>query len=458
LPDNRQRLHFSYLASPFTNLTLRSQVRYQSDARVEHDFFEGAYRRNPQPTTFLEATRWWENFALDVYTQPRVNDFFQTVERLPEIKLTGWRQPVGATPLYYESESSAGYYRLRFAETNGPVPPDYSALRADTYHQVVLPRTLFGWLNVTPRVGGRFTYYGNTPATGVGADELYRGVFNTGAELSFKAARTWPAATNRLLRLDGLRHIVQPSLNYVYVPTPNRRPPELPQFDTELPSLHLLPIEFPDYNAVDAVDSQNVLRCGLRNRLQTKRGGQVENLLDWELFTDWRLRPRADQTTFADLYSAWRFCPRPWLTLDSQMRYDLDQGRWRLAFHTLTLAPTDVWSWSIGHYYLRDDLRPVPTALGEGNNLIYSSAFYRLSENWGFRATHHFEARDGRMEEQYYTVYRDFRSWTGALTLRLRDNRAEADDFTIALTLSLKVRPRLNVGEDAVRPYGLLGG
>jgi hypothetical protein len=27
------------------------------------------------------------------------------------------------------------------------------------------------------------------------------------------------------------------------------------------------------------------------------------------------------------------------------------------------------------------------------------------------------------LEEQYYTLYRDLRSWTAALTLRLRDNR-----------------------------------
>lgn len=457
LPDNRQRLYFSYLAAPFTNLTLRSQVRYQSDSRVDHDFFEADYRRNPQPTTFVEATRFWQNFALDIYAQPRVNDFLETVERLPEIKLTGWRQQLGASPLYYESESSAGYYRRRFADTNAPGPPDYSATRADTYHQVVLPWTFFGWLNVTPRVGGRFTYYGNATATNAVADEIYRGVFNTGAEVSFKASRTWAGVTNGLLQLDGLRHIVEPSVNYVYVPAPNHRPPELPQFDSELPSLCLLPVEFPDYNAVDSVDSQNVLRFGLRNRLQTRREGQVENLLDWAVFTDWRLRPRDDQTTFADLYSDLQFRPRAWLTLASQMRFDVDCGQWRLAFHTLTLAPKDVWSWSIGHYYLRDDLRPVPTALGEGNNLIYSSLFYRLNENWGFRATHHFEARDGRMEEQYYTVYRDFRSWTGAVTFRLRDNRNEAEDFTVAFTLSLKMRPRLAVGADAVRPYGLLG-
>ena len=43
IPDNRQRVHFSYLATPFTNLSVRSLVRYQSDSAVVRDFFERDY-------------------------------------------------------------------------------------------------------------------------------------------------------------------------------------------------------------------------------------------------------------------------------------------------------------------------------------------------------------------------------------------------------------------------------
>ena len=464
IPENRQRFDFSYHATPFTNLDVKAMVRYQSDPLLNHDFFEAEYRQNPQPSTFVEANQRWQNFSLDVYAQPRVNDFLETVERLPEVKLTGFRQQIGATPLFYESESSAGYYSRLFASTNslfvntnGPVPPNYFSARADTYHQITVPRTLFGWLNVTPRAGGRFTYYDEATNSVGGKREQYRGVFNTGAEVSFKASRLWPGVTNGLLALDGLRHIVEPSVNYVYVPAPNVRPNELPQFDTELPSLRLLPIEYPDYNAIDSVDSQNVMRFGLRNRLQTKRAGQVEDLLDWNVYTDWRLRPSTGQTTFADLYSDLAFKPRSWIKFESETRYDIDSGQWRMAFHNLTLQPSDVWNWSIGHFYLRDDPSPPSTGLGKGNNLILSSMFYRLNENWGFRATQHFEARTGRMQEQGYTIYRDLRSWTAALTFRVSDNGTGPKDFTAAFTFSLKAHPRFGLGGDAVQPSYLLG-
>jgi hypothetical protein len=306
-------------------------------------------------------------------------------------------------------------------------------------------------------VGGRLTYYGEASGPGGTNDEAYRGVFNTGAEVSFKASRVWPDAQNKLLAVQGLRHIVEPSVNYVYVPQPHPGPPQLPQFDYELPSLRLLPIEYPDYNAIDSIDSQNVIRFGLRNRLQTKRGGRVENLLSWDVYTDWRLRTRTNQTTFADLYSDLIFRPRSWITLESQTRYDIDRGVFRLAFHNLTLQPNDNWSWGLGHWYLRDDFSPSLTALGQGNNLIRSTLFYRLNENWALRASQHFEARTGRMEEQFYTLYRDFRSWTGALTFRVRDNSTGSDDYTVAFTFSLKAMPRYGLGGDAVRPEQLLG-
>lgn len=451
VPADRHGFQFQYDAEPFTNLTFKSVVSYQSDVRVFHDFFEGDYNSNPQQKTFVEANQRWDNFSLDVYAQPRVNDFFETVERLPEVKLTAFRQQVGPLPLYYESETSAGWYRRLFADTNNPYVPGYSASRADTYHQLTLPWTLFGWLNVSPRVGGRFTYYGGATATNAAGNDLYRGVFNTGAEVSFKASRLWRGAHSSLLDLDGLRHIIEPSVNYVFVPKPSRAPAELPQFDTELPDLRLLPVEFPDYNSVDSIDSQNVLRLGLRNKLQTRRGGQVENLLLWELYTDWRLDPQHGQENFSDLYSDLTLKPRSWMTLNSQTRWDVNDGLLNFAFHQASFEPGDRWSLGVGHWYLRDGF------LDAGRSLISGICFYKLSENWGLRAAHYIETRTGRLEEQNYGIYRDLRSWTAALTFRVRDYTTRADDYSVAFTFSFKAAPRFSLGSDTLRPYQLLG-
>jgi LPS-assembly protein len=453
IPNNRQWFYSVYQATPFTNLNVKAMVNYQSDPLVLHDFAQGAYTGNPQPNTFTEVDKYWDNWDLDAETTPRINTFFDQVERMPDVKLTGFRQQIWDTPVYYESDSSAGYYRQIFADTNTATMPvlNYSAARADTYHQLLLPWTFFDWLNITPHVGGRFTYYSEETGPGGTNDETYRKVLDTGAEVSFKASRLWAGATNSILDVDGLRHVVEPSVNYVFVPRPSTPPSQLPQFDSELPSLLLLPIQFPDYNDIDSIDSENVIRFGLRNTLQTKRAGQLDTLLDWNVLLDWRLRPKAGQSTFNDFYSDLSFRPRSWITLESQLRYDLNAGELNMTFHQLTFMPNDRWSWGIGHWYLRNGF------LDTGANFITSTIFYRLNDNWGLRAEHDFDAQSGRLQGQFYSVYRDFRSWTGALTFRTQDNGVGPTDYTVAFSFSLKASPHYHVGDDTVDPNHLVG-
>ena len=457
--ENRQRAWFTHQGTLRTNLTIKSAVRYQSDSQIVRDFFETEYRQNTQPSTFVELNQIWSNWSLNLLAQPRVNDFQETVERLPDLKLTGLRQQIGPTPLFYESESSFGYYQRKFAvvDTNRNVfidPDRFAAMRGDTFHQVLLPWTFFGWLNITPRAGGRFTYYGEADGPGATTLEEERAVFNTGAEVSFKASRTWAGVKNKFFEVDGVRHIVMPSFNYVYVPRPGVQPRRLPQFDYELPSAELLPILYPDYSSIDAIDSQNVLRLGLENKLQTKRAEGVENFVHWSLYTDWRIKPRADQETFADLYSKVDLKPFHWLMLNSELNYGINQREWDQVNHSATFTPNDTWSWTVGHRYLRSGAF---YGTNIGNNLLFSSAYLRVNPNWAARAIHYYDAREQFVQSQSYTLYRDLRSWTVALTFRILRDQGRSTDYGGAITFSSKAFPRYQVGDDMNKPTQLLG-
>lgn len=456
--EDRHRISFSHQATLRTNLTAKVVVREQSDPYIVRDFFETEYRNNTQPRSFLELSQLWSNWSMNLMAQPQLNEFYETVERLPDVKLSGLRQQIGETPLFYESESSLAYLRFQpgsdLFDPQAELKTDYSAMRGDSFHQILWPQNYFGWLNFTPRVGGRLTQYGETEGFGTTFDDRTRFIFNTGAEISTKASRLWAGAENKFFDVDGLRHIVEPSVNYVFVPEPNYRPNELPQFDREIPSLRLLPIDFPDYNAIDSIDTQNVLRFGLRNKLQTKRDGEIQDLVHWALYTDWRLDPREDQSTFSDIYSDLDLRPRSWLGVSSEIRYDAEEGYFNASYNALTISPNDTWSWRGGHRYFRGGPEFGPDS---DNNTFFSSLYYKFNENWGTRITHHFEARDGTLEEQYYTIYRDFRNWTGGLTFRLRDQRTRSDDFTVAFTFQLKAFPRYRLGDDQNEHSFLLG-
>jgi LPS-assembly protein len=462
IPHDRQRFYLGWQATPQTNLNVKALINYQSDPLILHDYFPSEYTENPQPNTFFEANKYWDNWSLDGLVTPRVNSFYSQVERLPDVQLTGFRQQVFDTPVYYDSQSSVGEYRSYTANTtNNLFASDAgfytnSAARLDTYHQFTLPWTFFNWLNVTPRVGGRLTYYGqNSSAVTPRENDLYREVFNTGIEFSFKASQLWEDATNSFFQVDGLRHIIEPSANYVFVPDPSTPPAQLSQFDGELPSLLLLPVNFPDYNSIDSIDTMNVMRFGLRNVLQTKRDGELQDLVNWNMMLDWRLDPKPGQSSLNDLYSQFSFRPRTWLTLESQLRYNIDDGNLNMSFHQITLAPNNRWSWGLGHWYLRGGTWGNGT--WETSDYLTSTFYYRLDDNWGVRMQHNFDFTTGRLQSQFYTLYRDMRSWTAALTFHVENNVNSSVDYTLAFQISLKASPSSSVGGDAVKSYRLVG-
>jgi len=199
------------------------------------------------------------------------------------------------------------------------------------------------------------------------------------------------------------------------------------------------------------------MRVGLNNRFQTKRDGQVEDLLSWEVFSDWRLRPDPGQGDFSDLWSDVKLSPRRWLTLQSQTRMDTDDGSVQLAFSSVTLKPNTTWSWRVGHFYLRDNFSATPTAWGEGDDVLTSTFYLRLSENWGLRASHYFNLQEDELQEQTYSIYRDFRSWTASLSFRAQERLSGETDYTVAFALNIKALPRFRVGEDTVESDTLMG-
>ena len=450
IDPSRQRFRLFHEAFIQPDFTAQAMVRYQSDEYLVRDFFESEYRDNVQPGSYVELHKAWSDFSLNILAQPQLNNFQETVERLPDIKFSAHRQQLGELPLYYESETDVGWFQRRFAYDPAG---DYSAFRGDSYHQVVWPNMFFGWLNVMPRVGGRFTYYSEADGQGATTTSQTRGVFNTGGELTVKASRLWSGVENKFWDVSGLRHIIQPAINYIYVPEPNVRPPDLPQFDYELDSIRLLPVEFPDYNAIDAIDARNTLRLGLFNKVQTKRRDQLANLFQWNAYTDWRLDKQPGQRTFSDAFSEIDFAPRDWLLFTSELRLDVADAEMLESNHYLTFTPQANWSWQVGHRYMRDD----PARAITGNNLFINRLYYKLNENWGLSTYQYFDIDKGELQEHTYSIYRDLRSWTGALSFRFRNDEQRGDEFTVAFVFSLKAAPKVKAGEGRLNSTRLFG-
>jgi hypothetical protein len=475
-----------------------------SDRRFLQDFAPGEFRQNPNPDNAVSITKWDENYTLSLTGRMQLNEDMDGTEKLPEGALDIKRQPIfGKSGIFYDGETSAGFYRRNFADDS--TFPDYDAFRADTFHQLSYPGTYFGWLSLVPKVGVRGTYYSDSgstqnvttlreiendvidpdtglpeidPATGLTKTEkrtisqterqlklngaLFRPVVNAGVEASFKFSKAFEQVQSRAWGLDGLRHVVQPYMNASFVYT-DRDPTEILQFDRLNRSTQPPPLDFPQFNTIDSIDNWSIIRLGIRNRFQTRRDNLTFNWLELDTFFDLNIdRPdfgaliQDDSGTFSNVFNRLRWLPLPWVSfqLDSQVPL-LDDGFVQVNT-TTTFMVTRNAQFSIGNRYISGSNQ------FQNSNLLNVGGYFRLGENWGFSFREQYEFEDSVLEAQSYTVHRDLSSWVASLGFLIRDNgggptNGDPKEYGLLLTFTLKDIPGVHIPL-ALDPEGVVGG
>ncbi len=444
------------------DLYATADITKLSDQYVLQDFYPSTFRIDPQPDNVIALTKSDPIYTLTAIVRFQANSFFETTERLPEVVLDVERHALFGGPIFYEGETGIGELRLNFAR--GSNFQDYGTLRADSFHQFLYPNTYFGWLSFVPRVGVRATYYGETwdlgntifppnnnplvpdfilpPPTAAmplpkGGD-VVRVALNAGAEASFKISREWDTVENRSLGLDGLRHVIQPFMNFSYV-WDNTEPREILQFDRFTPSTQLPPIDFPQYTPIDSIDSWSIWRIGVRNKLLTRRDDLTVSWLELETFLDVNFDSPFDQTRYSNFYNRLHFNPLPWagLTIDSQTP-TFDRGFTQVNI-LANVQPTANLQFIVGYRYLQNN--PFFT-----NSSLYTfDGFYRINDNWSVGAQEQYEGVTGILEQQRYAVYRDLTSWVASFGAVIRNNGGGSKDFGFLLTFTLKAFPKLGL-------------
>lgn len=139
------------------------------------------------------------------------------------------------------------------AEAEG-VPMDHR-LRADSRHELQLP-TEMGPFNVVPFVGGRATAYNDDFAEFSGEDDDVRLRGQGGLRVHTQISRAYDDFESTTWDVHRLRHVVEPSVEAVWAGS-TIDPDDLPVYDRD----------------VEAAAEGWSLRMGLRNLLQTQRGG-----------------------------------------------------------------------------------------------------------------------------------------------------------------------------------------
>lgn len=326
--ENRYRMKFSHRHTLNERDYFIGNLNYLSDPNVLDDFFNDEYRNGVQPENRLTLTHRGDQFTAGIELNQRLNDFYENVNRLPELTLDVNRQELGDTGFYYESQNSAGGLQRQFAE--GDTNEDYDAFRLDTKHTIFYPTRHFGFLNLTPRAGYEGTFYSTTyeqkqesvidiqtdtngfttvatnlVTTVEESGGALRNMYELGWDASFKAFKSWDDYIV-LDGGDGLRHVAEPYLRHTYIPEPNLRPYELPQFDR-----------------IDALDQRHDIQIGMRNKLQTRYNKHLWDIVDANVWTYYRVdKTDPEQEDFDFIYSRTELRLLRSLPIDFNLAYD----------------------------------------------------------------------------------------------------------------------------------------
>lgn len=524
VPENRYRVNFQhriYLPGPEKSTWyLDFDINKISDQHFYEDFFFNDFRETPEPDNQISLVHTAPSYIATLMTRFQANDFYTVGEKLPELAIDWTRRQLWNTGIFHQGNLSVGYYRdqisdgrrlllddvndgANFLLTGGDndsmedlvrnylgLPsgsaigiPEFSraavlsdAERGDvgftrlhTYHEILFPKTLFGWLNVVPRLGAGFTHYegikgsvdeiDTTLGTRTETTSFTRGILHAGLDVSFKVTKTWDDYHNDALGLDGLRHVLQPYVNVSYLDT-NDPDGYIPSVDRLSASTRPRPLDVPLYSAVDSLRSWGITRIGVKNFLQTRRDYTSENngrftaandeptqtytFAGMNTYVDLYSKDPEFDRSISNLYNELFFRPVPWINLwmDMQLPIGSDDGNFTEFNQGITFMPSDFMSFTLGHQFINDN------PYFQDSNLITTRVYTRFNDNWGFSMNHVFEGDDGTMEFQSYSITRDLTSWIVSVGGMMRNNRGGQTDSGIMLSLTLKDFPSVTIPLD----------
>jgi LPS-assembly protein len=453
-----------------------------SDQYYLEDFEPQLQRRNPYPDNTIGLYRNDGRSLASIVARVRVNDFYRSDERLPEIAFDQARAPIFDWPILHEGTTSLSWISERTSDPtrsaviepllslpNGDpripgllaqlpsferelirqiraLPPgsdqipsltrqllDPSYARFHTYQEVSLPLNVGGWLNVTPEVGVGYRNYWDVAGP---ANSMNGAYLEAGAEASVKFSKDLGGYHDRALGLDGLVHVFQPYSRWSVV-SADELGAGFPKIDRLTFATRPQTLDLGRFTAIDDIKDWNIVRFGVHNRLLTRRDGQSYEWLYLNTYMDAFLRdPERLDRDSSNLYNDLRWRPLPWMSVDLETQVPvINEGSGFSEVATrFKFQPTDNVEFSIGHRLLNN--HPVLIDSNQIDLRLYS----RIAENWGLGMIQRWELDDSTLEYEQYSLHRDFGSWVVGVGLNHRDNRVK-DEYGVMFTLTLKDFP-----------------
>ncbi len=393
-----------------------------SEYNMLKDYFFREYEKDSQPLSYTQLHHNFQYSGIDIMVQKRINRWYKQLEKLPEIKYSLPNLKIGESPVYLENSFSAANLNYKYASLNqdiSPIQKDINMNRLDTTNKFSLPMRV-SFIQLTPFVMNRLTYYDKGSG---GASVAPRTIFYSGADASTKFYRIFDLKSNFLgMDINGLRHIITPTVAYSY----NHKP--------SVGSNKLLQI--PDNNGIESIARSNAATLELSNKLQTKRENKSVDLVDFRINSNYTFKTREGAGgRLGDLLFDLTLLPYSWMRLDTDATYSHYNDYFTSANYDFSFSLYKNLSIGIGQRYQR-----------KSSNELTTGFNWSLNPKWKLSVYERFFLKDiptsdKGLKEQEYTVSRDLHCWQMDITYNVKRGEGES----IWLIFRLKAFPEMEI-------------
>lgn len=418
VPENRGYLQWWHAQDLTENLRVTALINYWKDSEILRDFRPDDFFRIQEPDNFIQAIQATEQWSVTAFTRLRTNDFQRVQERLPEVRFD---LPTIAISGGAYLRLQAGVAALR-EKPPAMLGPTVRSERIDSYMALTRPLARADWFSFTPIVGLRATHYNR--ANG-GRDNYTRILGEFGFDAELRASKTWDYR-NPTWRIDGVRHLLTPTLAYRYVPDAEKGRSWIPAIDTRTFGTYLPMLGLGDSRNLDDLAPHHVLRIGLNNTWQTRDETYgSRDLLTLNFANDFRFDRAPGQRRSSDLHTFLAFTPISWLQLDFYQRLDVSNFALEEFNTGLTLRDADFWTLRFSSHFLRHDIEEYVVAYE-----------HRLNEALALLAKVHYDTRRKRFNEQAYGVRQNLgNTWNVQYLVTVYDGPRRESDFGFNVTV-----------------------
>ena len=312
--DDRWFLEYKHTGLLPYNIGLKVDIKKVSDDEYFIDFGKDTNKRSLESLeSNISITKTWSKFNL--VTQFRyfdnllVADNSTTLQRLPEIALTGIDQQIMDTPFHFGLESSF----VNFERKEGA-----TGQRIDMHPTVSLPLNPGGYFEFKPSAGVRETFY--QVADPVKDKRYYdRSIYDLGADVTTTFVNISPIDEGEGDGLKKLKHTIRPKIIYTYIPDDVQD--DLPIFD-----------------GIDRIGKRNDFTYSLNTILTGKFKEDGNSIYRDYIYMDLSQSYNINETTrkltsltdkrrpFSDVTGEIRLQPLSWTLITAKGKYDAYEG------------------------------------------------------------------------------------------------------------------------------------